>query len=153
MTHADLPAIGVDDTSFGVCMGRSFEPSNQMGIYMDKSLRILIVDDHARAREGLSAFLSTQEGLQVVCEAFNGEDALAKIERQNPNLILMDIHMPVMDGLKATRIIKARWPQIKVIILTIYADYGVQAQAAGADAFLVKGCSMEEMTATIQSVC
>lgn len=119
---------------------------------MDNDLRILIVDDNPRARAGLSAFLSSREGLKVVCEAGNGEEALAKIEGQPPHLILMDIQMPVLDGLRTTQIIKKRWPQIKVIVLTIYANYGSQAQQAGADAFLVKGCPLEEMTAIIRSL-
>ena len=116
---------------------------------MKEDVRILIVDDNPRARDGLSAFVSMQEGLKVVSEAANGEDALTRIESQNPDLVLMDIEMPVMDGLEATEIIKKRWPHIKVIILTLYTDYLLQAHQAGADAFLVKGCSTEELRATI----
>jgi YesN/AraC family two-component response regulator len=119
---------------------------------MDKDLRILIVDDNRRARNGLSAYISTQEGLKVICEASNGEDALARIESQIPDLVLMDIQMPVMDGLSATQIIKKRWPHVKVIILTIYTEYESQAEQAGADAFLIKGGPMEEMTAIIRSI-
>jgi len=119
---------------------------------MLSNLRILVVDDNPRARNGLSALISTQAGLVVVCQASDGEEALAQIESQHPDLVLMDIQMPVMDGLSATAIIKERWPQIKVIILTIHADCASQAQRAGADAFLVKGCSMEEMRAVIRSV-
>jgi YesN/AraC family two-component response regulator len=116
---------------------------------MDKKLRILIVDDNPRARHGLSALLSMQQGSAVICEASNGEEALMKIESQNPDFVLMDIQMPVMDGLTATQIIKQRWPQVKVILLTLYTDYRCQAKQAGADAFLVKGCSFEEITSAI----
>ena len=119
---------------------------------MDKDLHILIVDDNPRARAGLSAFLSSREGLKVVCEASNGQEAISKIKSCLPDLVIMDIKMPVMDGLEATRIIKKNWPQIKVIILTIYTNYGLQAQQAGADAFLVKGCLTEDMTTTIRSL-
>lgn len=119
---------------------------------MDEKLQLMIVDDNPHARKALTAFISTQNRLSVVSEASNGEEALENIKRRPPDIILMDVHMPIMDGLQATRIIKNRWPKIKVIILTIYADYKSQAYQAGADAFLVKGCSMEEMISTIYSL-
>ncbi|MGE5462056.1 MAG: response regulator transcription factor [Syntrophothermus sp.] len=116
---------------------------------MGKNPRILIVDDNAHVRKALSAFLSTLSWLKVVCEAADGEEAIEKVESQAPDVILMDIQMPAVSGLEATRVIKKRWPGIKIIILTLYPDYLDQAQQAGADAFLVKGCSMEEISATI----
>jgi len=120
--------------------------------WMDKTLRLMIVDDNPRARGALSAFISTQNWMTVVCEASNGEEAVEKIRSQIPDVILMDIQMPVMDGLKATQIIKKRWPQIKIIALTLYSNYQSQAKQAGADAFLIKGCSVEEMTSTIYAI-
>jgi DNA-binding NarL/FixJ family response regulator len=116
---------------------------------MAENVRILIVDDSTHVRKALSAFLSTLSWLKVVCEASDGEDALKMIESQPPDMILMDVKMPAISGLDATRIIKERWPEIKIIILTLYPDYLDQAQQAGADAFLVKGCSMEEISSTI----
>lgn len=119
---------------------------------MDEKLRLMIVDDNPHARKALSAFFSMQDWLTVIDVASNGEEALEKIESQNPDMILMDAHMPIMDGLQATQIIKSRWPQIKVIILTIYISYRSQAQQVGADAFFVKGCSTEMLTSTICSL-
>jgi DNA-binding NarL/FixJ family response regulator len=119
---------------------------------MAENPRILIVDDSTHVRKALSAFLSTLSWLKVVCEASDGEDALKMIESQSPDIILMDVKMPAISGLDATRIIKRRWPGIKIIILTLYPDYQAQAQQAGADAFLVKGCSMEEISSTICSL-
>lgn len=119
---------------------------------MDKKPRILIVDDNAHVRKALSAYLSTLNWLKVACEASDGQEALEKVESQAPDLILMDIQMPAISGLEVTRIIKKRWPGIKVIVLTLYPDYLAQAQQAGADAFLVKGCAMEEISSTICSL-
>jgi DNA-binding NarL/FixJ family response regulator len=112
---------------------------------MGNGRRILIVDDNLRARKALSACLSTLDGCQVVGEACNGQDALLEVERHAPDTVLMDAQMPVMDGLAATQAIKERWPEIRVIILTLYAEYRSRAQQTGADAFLVKGCSLEEI--------
>jgi len=119
---------------------------------MDEKLHIMIVDDNPHARKALSAFISTKDWLEVISEASDGEEALEKIKCQNPDMVLIDVQMPGMDGLQATQTIKNHWPQIKVIVLTIYADYQLRAQQMGADAFLVKGCSMEELISTICSL-
>jgi DNA-binding NarL/FixJ family response regulator len=119
---------------------------------MAEKPRILIVDDNTHVRKALSAFLSTLNWLKVICEASDGEEALGAIEKQTPDIVLMDVQMPIIGGLEATRVIKKRWPKIKIIILTLYPDYQAQAQQAGADAFLVKGCSMEEISSTICSL-
>lgn len=116
---------------------------------MAEKYRILIVDDSIHVRKALSAYLSTLSWLKVVWEASDGEEAMEMIESQLPDMVLMDVKMPVVGGLEATRMIKKRWPKIKIIILTLYADYLDQAQQAGADAFLVKGCPMEEISSTI----
>jgi YesN/AraC family two-component response regulator len=108
--------------------------------------KIMIVDDSLRARCALKALISQQAGINVTAEAPNGQEAIQSINKQKPDLVLMDIRMPVMDGLDATKAIKARWPQIKVVILTMYPEHQTEALAAGADAFLMKGCSLEEIT-------
>ncbi len=119
---------------------------------MAEKRRILIVDDSAHVRKALAAFLSTLNWLKDVYDASDGEEALKMIESQAPDMILMDVKMPAISGLDATRMIKQRWPGIKIVILTLYPDYQVQAQQAGADAFLIKGCSMEEISSTIYSL-
>lgn len=119
---------------------------------MDNKLRLMIVDDNPHARKALSALISTQDWVEIIREASNGEDAIGKIEKQIPDLIIMDAQMPVMDGLKATKVIKSKWSQIKIVILTMYPDYREEALAAGADAFLVKGCPLDEVTTLIHGL-
>jgi len=111
--------------------------------------QVLIVDDRAQTREGLKALLATESPVQVVGEAADGREAIHLIEARQPDVVLMDASMPVMDGLEATRLVKAQWPQIRVIVLTIHAALRVEALAAGADAFLVKGCPAGELLAAV----
>jgi DNA-binding NarL/FixJ family response regulator len=115
-------------------------------------LRLLIVDDSAAALSGLKALLETvtshERDLEIF-EAANGQEAFQLIGTILPDVILMDAQMPLLNGLEATRIIKERWPNIKVIVLTMYAAYEKDAMAAGADVFLLKGCPVEELFAAI----
>jgi len=110
---------------------------------------VLIVDDRSQAREGLKALLATTPAVQVVGEASDGKEAIDLVEKYRPDVVLMDANMPVMDGLEATRLVKAQWPQIRVIVLTIHTALRAEALAAGADAFLVKGCPAGELLAAI----
>jgi len=116
---------------------------------METRMRLLIADDRSRSRQGLKALLSTQPGIEVVAEAGDGREAVRLVDERRPDAVLMDAKMPAMNGMAATRVIKARWPQTKVIILTMYEIYRDEALDSGANAFLVKGCSAEELLATI----
>jgi DNA-binding NarL/FixJ family response regulator len=116
---------------------------------MNKATDIMIVDDTPRARQALAAFLSLKVGIQNIAQASNGMEAIKSIKSHLPKIILMDVQMPIMDGLEATRIIKKCWPTIKIVILTMYPYYRPDASAAGADAFLVKDCSGNELVSTI----
>src|SRR5512139_3861481 len=98
---------------------------------MSKQVNVLVVDDQLRARQSLKALLATWPLIGETREAANGQEALQRIEQELPDLVLMDVCMPVMDGLQATRHIKRRWPQIKVIVLSMYGDYQADALAAG----------------------
>ena len=112
---------------------------------MENRIRTLIVDDCQRSRKGLSALLSTWPMVEVIGEASDGERAVRLIESHRPDVVLMDVQMPVLDGIQTTQIVKALWASVRVVILTMYASYNDMATAAGADAFLVKGCSDEEL--------
>jgi DNA-binding NarL/FixJ family response regulator len=116
---------------------------------MEQCMRVLIADDRPRSRDGLRALLTTCPGVKVAAEATDGQEAVRLVEECQPHVVLMDARMPTMDGLEATRLIKDRWPQVKVVVLTMYVSYRANALAAGADAFLVKGCPPEELLEAI----
>jgi DNA-binding NarL/FixJ family response regulator len=107
--------------------------------------RVLIVDDQLPVRQGLRCVLGLSPQVEVVGEATDGQDAVHLVAEYHPDVVLMDIHMPVMDGLEATRRIKNDWPRVRVIVLTMYARYQSRAIAAGADVFLLKGCTREAL--------
>ena len=111
--------------------------------------RVLIADDCPRSRSRLKALLTLRSEIQVVGEAANGQEAVRLVEELRPDVVLMDVKMPVMDGLQATRLINERWPAVRVIVLTIHTGYQANALAAGADAFLIKGCPPEELSRAI----
>ncbi len=93
--------------------------------------------------------MATWPTVEVVAEAADGREAVRLVEERRPAVVLMDARMPVLDGLEATRLIKGRWPEVKVVVLSMYSDYRAGALAAGADAFLVKGCPAEVLLGTI----
>ncbi len=114
-----------------------------------QTIHIVIADDNPRALRGLCAILATQPGITIVGKASQGEEALTLVEAQHPQVALLDVCMPVMNGLQATRTIKNRWPQIRVILISMSADPQNNALESGADAFLVKGCPPQDLISTI----
>ncbi|MBN2003598.1 MAG: response regulator transcription factor [Anaerolineae bacterium] len=122
---------------------------------MQKSqpIRVLIVDDHAVVRSGLGAFLMVYEDLQLVGEAANGPEALRMCEKYHPDVVLMDLVMPGMDGAATTKAIRERWSDIHVIALTSFKDEGLVQSAlqAGAIGYLLKNVSADELADAIRS--
>lgn len=106
---------------------------------MDRQIDILIADDQLRTRRGLKALLRFSPFIRMIWEAQEGEGAMRIVSEVKPDLAIMDVRMPGMDGLEATRRIKHTWPEVKIVILTMYPEYREEAFESGADYFLVKG--------------
>jgi DNA-binding NarL/FixJ family response regulator len=113
--------------------------------------KVLITDDRVTSRKGLRALLLTHPDIQVIGEVNNGKKAIQFIEENKPDVVIMDAFMPVMNGLDATSIIKKKWKDIRVVLLTLHDDIREEALAAGADAFLVKGCSPDQLIREIKN--
>ncbi len=115
-------------------------------------MKIMICDDQVIVTEGLSRILSTDPSLEVIQIAFNGADALSKIEDEQPDLVLMDLKMPIMNGVVATRKIKEKYPNINVLILTTYDDdeWIFDAIRGGADGYLLKDTTPKELIKAIK---
>ncbi len=117
------------------------------------SVRVLLADDHKILREGLRRSLEAQ-GLDVVGEAADGEEAIEMAEDLRPDVVLMDVTMPVLDGVEATRRIRQRLAEVRVVMLTMHADETTMARAirVGADGYLVKDCSSDEIAEALRLV-
>lgn len=118
---------------------------------MNQPKRVFIVDDQPSALRGLKAILAFYPEILVVGQAVNGQEAVWLIAQQQPDVVVMDLQMPVMDGVEATRQIKEQWPAIKVIVLTVQATRRAEAFDAGADHFLLKGNGPEALQQAILS--
>ena len=116
------------------------------------SIRVLMVDDHQVVREGLRRMLDLERDIEVVGEAGSFDEALIQIESSSPDIVLMDIKMPGKDGIETTRLVKEKQPDCKVIMLTLYEDYLVQAIEAGAEGYLLKDVKREELAQAIRAV-
>ena len=116
-------------------------------------IKVLLVDDHTVVLKGLAFFLSTQEDLDLVGEANNGKEALVKVGETTPDVILMDLYMPEMDGVEATAYIKKEYPNVKVIVLTSFSDQAhvLPALRAGASGYILKDVEPDQLVEAIRS--
>jgi two-component system, NarL family, response regulator NreC len=120
---------------------------------MDKT-RVLLAEDHTIVRKGLRSLLDKETGIEVVGEAEDGREVIAKAEELHPDVVVMDITMPGLNGLEATRQIKKRFSDMKIIILTMHAneEYILQSLKAGASGYLVKKAAPAELISAIYAV-
>jgi DNA-binding NarL/FixJ family response regulator len=118
------------------------------------TIRILLAEDHTIVRKGLRSLLDGEAGIRVVGEAADGREAVAKVGQLLPDVVVMDIAMPALNGLEATRQIRNRFPKVKVLILTMHADeeYIPQVLQAGASGYVVKQAAPEELVSAVQAV-
>ena len=118
-------------------------------------IRVLIVDDQEMIRQSLTVILNVSAGIEVVDTADSGSEAMEKVAALKPDVVLMDIRMPGMDGVEATRLIKERYPDIKVIVLTTFDDdeYVFGALKYGASGYLLKGSGVSELSEAIRIAC
>jgi DNA-binding NarL/FixJ family response regulator len=117
-------------------------------------IRVLVVDDHAILREGIRSLLERQEGISVIGEAGNGKEGLDRVAELQPDIVLMDIAMPEMNGLEATRLIKEKFPDVKVLILTQHdnREYIEPLLQAGASGYVLKRSGGREVVTAIREV-
>ena len=121
---------------------------------MDGSIRVLIADDHAIVRKGIRALLATEPDIEVVGEAANGQEAIAETQRLRPDVVLMDLLMPELDGIDAIRHINQRQPETRILVLTSFVSNGkvFGAVEAGALGYLLKDAGPEELAKSIRQV-
>jgi DNA-binding NarL/FixJ family response regulator len=132
--------------------GRGGVEETSRGSTPPQVARLLIADDHALVREGLRTMLSGEEGIEVIAEANDGRQALTLCRELRPHLVLMDVRMPVMDGLQATRKIKQEMPKTSVMMVTMHEnpDYLFEAVKAGAAGYVLKDASGERLLSAVR---
>lgn len=117
-------------------------------------IKVLVADDHQLFREGLINLLQQDEGIEVISQAENGEEAAEKALHFKPDVLLIDIAMPVMNGIEATKLLKDRMPDLKIISVSMHSDkqYVKGMLEAGADGYLLKNCTHRQLTDAVHSV-
>ncbi len=118
------------------------------------SIRIVLADDHKITRQGLRSLLDKQEEMEVVAEAENGRDAVQLVEQLAPDVVIMDVTMPDLNGVEATRQIMSRSPDVKIIGLSMHSDslFVTEMLKSGAAGYLLKDCAFEELSRAIRTV-
>jgi DNA-binding NarL/FixJ family response regulator len=117
-----------------------------------RPIRVMLVDDHDLVREGIRRIIDREPGFAVLGEAESGDTALQLLERVQPDVVLLDVRMPGISGIETTRRIRAAFPTVRVLILTAYADYAVEAFRAGASGYVLKSARSSELIAALRSV-
>jgi DNA-binding NarL/FixJ family response regulator len=118
------------------------------------SIKIMVVDEHKIVREGLATLIAKQPNMEIVGEATDGREALDLVEKSTPDLILMDVAMPNLNGIEATRRIKSKRPEIEIIALSLHSErqFVLGMISAGASGYLIKQCAFDELVLAINTV-
>ena len=121
---------------------------------MSHEITILLADDHRIVRQGLKLLIEKQKGMRVIAEAEDGAQAVKAVDEILPDIVIMDVSMPVLNGIEATRRIRDNHPQIRVIALSMHSDrrFVIETLKAGARGYLLKDCAFEEMAGAIRAV-
>jgi two-component system, NarL family, response regulator NreC len=121
---------------------------------MQSSVRIILADDHKILRQGLRALIEKQPDMEVMAEVDNGRDAVRLARELAPNIVIMDVGMPDMTGIEATRLIAETCPDVKIIGLTMHSElrFAMDMLKAGASGYLIKDCELEELERAIRTV-
>ena len=120
----------------------------------EKKIQLAIADDYKIYREGLKKCIANDTSLEVIFEADNGEDLIAGFEKQLPDVVIMDLKMPIMDGMEATQIIRKKFPSVKVLVVTMYEDdkFIIHLMEIGANGYLLKNAEPDEIRKSIYAV-
>ncbi len=152
--HMDVPASGCDTRR----RRRAYPvPTQGMEMWikaMEKRVRLILAEDHTILREGLRALLSSEPGMEVICEAGDGREAVRCVDAHSPDLVLMDLAMPRMNGLEAIREVRKNHKDTKIVVLTVHKteEYIHAALEAGADGYVLKDATRDELLMAIRHV-
>lgn len=121
---------------------------------MDENIRVVIADDHTIVRSGVRLLVESEPDIEVIGEAVDGYEVLALVENIQPHVVIMDIGMPELDGLEATRQIKAQWPAVNVLVLTMHREdeYFFEMLRAGASGYVLKGGDTRDLVNAVRIV-
>jgi DNA-binding NarL/FixJ family response regulator len=121
---------------------------------VNDAVRVVLADDHTLVRAGVRRILEAEPGFEVVAEVADGESALAAVARTSPDVLVLDLSMPGMDGLEVLRRTRERYPELRVLVLTMHAEaeYASRAVEAGADGYLLKDSAVQDLVAGIRTV-
>jgi NarL family two-component system response regulator LiaR len=131
----------------------TYDKRNIIPVTEPNPIRVLVVDDHERVRSGLATFMEAFDDLELVGEAANGKEAIRLCAEAQPQVVLMDLVMPEMDGVSATRAVCQAYPEVKIIALTSFGDQDLVQRAlqAGAVGYLLKNTSIDELANAIRT--
>ena len=154
---AASPAVATDLSSTGLtghiqaALAAGCKRETALESNMKRRIKLLLVDDHPVVRKGISSCLAKQEHLQIIGEAADGKEALRKAHELNPDIMLVDIDMPQMDGLAVTEVLRKQIPKIKVLILSMHSntDYVMRIIQSGASGYILKEAPTEELVRAI----